>query len=194
MTKVPEKAQTLTEEIEKEHAVARAFILKYGCDYADEANEICRDLVIEMMRNYQAHIFKNTMRSRDLVKYLEQKKITFRDLKIACFKKLFRQLARLSKSHGVPCLAPRDFIKKCELGESASEDEMEKFWDDLWQSLPEPWQSEDFRWHHIYFSEAELPFFVWICRPIPRTRGSFVVRTPKEQKHALNGAEISSPN
>jgi hypothetical protein len=173
----------LSPEHEKELAAARAFMERYGNKFADQANEICRGAVLEMMRMYQAHEHPGSWEHRDLMKLLSVANKTFRDLKIRQFKSLFDALDALCKETNLPQLTPRDFIKGSQLGPNLAEEEMVQFWDELWNQLPDKWRSADFRWHHIVFSGTELPFFVWIVRPPPPPpKRSFIVRRTKEEQ------------
>ena len=159
---------------------AKAFVEKYGEEFTSDANEICRNIGIETMRMYQRELSQKLLPDSG-VRHSSKEELTFPKLKVIQFQKLLSGLNQLCAVNQREPLAPRDFVKESDLGPNPTEDQMEKFWDDLWGRLPEKWRSEDFRWHHIYFSDTELPFFVWICRPPTRQRRSFGVRMTKEE-------------
>ena len=183
---IPTRAN-LTPEHEQELAAARAFIERYGTEFADQANEICREVALDMMIAYQAHEYPDTWRHKNLMRSLKQGNVTFAQLKTHHFKRMFAALDKLCTKAKLPRLAARDFIRGSQIGHDPSEDQIQKFWDDLWNQLPDKWRSADFRWHHIVFSGTELPFFVWIVRPPPRPpKGTFTVRRTKEEQAIFN--------
>ena len=155
----------LSPEHERELAAARDFYRRYGREFIEQANEICRGVAFEMMRLYQIYKHPGSCWPRGLMRSLSEANLTFREWKIRHFKRLFRALNALCKKTKLPRLSPRDFIKGSQLGPDPSEDQMEQFWDELWNQLPSSWQSTDFQWSRMEFSDMELPFFVWIVRP-----------------------------
>ena len=132
---------------------AKAFVEKYGEEFTSDANEICRNIGIETMRMYQRELSQKLLPDSG-VQHSSKEELTFSKLKVMQFQKLLSGLNQLCAVSQREPLAPRDFVKECDLGPNPAEGEMQKFWDDLWERLPEKWRSEDFRWHHIYFSDT----------------------------------------
>jgi len=177
---VPNRPEFPDEKSAQEWQAAKAFVEKYGKDFTSEANEICKHLTIEMMRAYQRELILESLKKAGM-KNLPKDEVTLHQIKILQFRKLFSDLNHICAEHKKEPLHPRDFIKECDLGPNATEDQMAAFWDQLWAKLPDRWRSEDFRWMHVSFSEKTLPFFVWICRPPIRRRGVFTMRMSKEE-------------
>jgi len=177
---IPAKLEFIDSKHMNDWNRAKAFVEKYGEKFTSEANEICRNIGIETMRMYQRELSQKLLPD-SVVPHSSKEERTFPNLKVMQFQKLLSGLNQLCAESQREPLAPRDFVKECDLGPNPTEDEMKQFWDDLWERLPEKWRSEDFKWHHIYFSDTELPFFVWICRPPTRQRRSFGVRMTKEE-------------
>lgn len=177
---VPNPPEFPDDKSAQEWQAAKTFVEKYGKDFTSEANEICKHLTIEMMRAYQRELILKSLKKAGM-KNLPKDEVTLHQIKILQFRKLFSDLNHLCAEHKKEPLHPRDFIKECDLGPNATEDQMAAFWDQLWAKLPDRWRSEDFRWMHVSFSEMSLPFFVWICRPPIRRRGVFTMRMTKEE-------------
>ena len=177
---VPNRPEFPDEKSAREWQAAKAFVEKYGREFTNEADEICKHLTIEMMREYQRELIELSNREAGM-KNSPRDEATLRKIKILQFRKLFSDLNQPCAEYQKERLSPRDFIKDCDLGPNATEDQMVRFWDQLRERLPERWRSEYFRWAHISFSDMTFPFFVWVCRPPTQRRGSFTMRMTKEE-------------
>ena len=181
---VPNRPEFPDEKSARAWQAAKTFVEKYGRDFTNEADEICKHLTIEMMREYQRELIEKSNREAGM-KSFPRDEVTLRKIKILQFRKLFSDLNQLCAEYKKDLLSPRDFIKECGLGPNATEDQMVAFWDQLRERLPERWRSESFRWAHISFSDMTFPFFVWVCRPPTRQRRTFTVRMTKEEHAAF---------
>ena len=175
MTKIPEIDQSLEAKYQedlkkhKEDIIrGRAFVAKYGDNFTSALNEVCRSEILTTLRLIQAFLYNDRSTKNDFIRSINREDITMRELKIIMYKELMLQVSRLCRYYRKQKLTPKDFICDCQIGDEANEDQMEAFWDGLWNQLPPKWRTEDFRWHLITFSYSELPFFIWICRPEPK--------------------------
>ena len=175
MTKVPEIDPSLEakyqEDLKKNQEYlnrGRAFVAKYGDDFTAELNEVCRSEILITLRLIQVFLYSDRSTKNDFIRSLNREDMTMRELKIHKYKELMLQVGSLCRHHEKEQLAPKDFICDCQIGDEANEDQMEAFWDGLWNQLPAKWRTEDFRWHLVTFSYSELPFFIWIRRPEPK--------------------------
>lgn len=175
MTRVPEIDQSLEAKYQenlKKHKEdinrGLAFVAKYGDDFTAELNEVCRSEILTTLRLIQVFLYNDWSTKNDFIRSINREDMTMRELKILKYKELMLQVGSLCRHRRKQQLTPKDFICDCQIGDAANEDQMEAFWDGLWNQLPEKWRTEDFRWHLIRFSYSELPFFIWICRPEPK--------------------------